>query len=135
MPIWRANDDINEGDQSQHTSCTPCGVRVGYLLGSPHSSVDTGPPDHFLSAYPMTSHPLVSGSAVNGERSESAGREAPLTADPETKIIERREAEAGPRPAARGADVGYTPAYPARSAPSVVGCWVSELMRAENQIL
>ena len=74
MPIWRANDDINEGDQSQHTSCTPCGVRVGYLLGSPHSSVDTGPPDHFLSAYPMTSHPLVSGSAVNGERSESAGR-------------------------------------------------------------
>ena len=33
---------------------------------------------------------MVSGSAVNGERSESAGREAPLTAGSETKIIERR---------------------------------------------
>ena len=60
------------------------------LAGSPHSSVDTGPPDHFPSASPMTSHPLVFGSAVNGERSESAGREAPLTAGSETKIIERR---------------------------------------------
>jgi hypothetical protein len=28
---------------------------------------------------------LVFGSAVNGERSESEGREAPLTADPETE--------------------------------------------------
>ena len=90
MPIWRANDDINGGDQSHHTLLHAVRGTSGYLLGSPYSSVDTGPRDHFPSASPMTSHPLVSGSAVNGERSESAGREAPLTAGSETKIIERR---------------------------------------------
>ena len=135
MPIWRANDDISGGDQSHHTLLHAVRGTSGYLLGSPYSSVDTGPRDHFPSASPMTSHPLVSGSAVNGERSESAGREAPLTAGPEPRSSSGGEAEAGPRPAARGADVGYTPAYPARSAPGVVGCWVRELMRAENQIL
>ena len=36
---------------------------------------------------PITGHLLVAGAAVNGERSESAGREAPLTAGTETKTL------------------------------------------------
>ena len=43
--------------------------------------------------HPINRPHLVAGAAVNGERSESAGREAPLTAETETKHSQPGEAE------------------------------------------
>ena len=51
--------------------------------------------DHSLGLPDYQPH-LVFGSPVNGERSESEGREAPLTGDPETEHSRGGEAEALP---------------------------------------
>ena len=86
----------------------PCWLPLFLSRPWPARPLPLGPPDD--------QRPLVSGSAVNRERSQSAGREAPLTADPETEIIGSGEAEVGPDLAARCAKL-VLPPLPAHSAP------------------
>ena len=58
------------------------------LSQTAHARGETTPRPH-----PMTSPPLVAGAVVKGERSESAGREVPLTTGTETKQSKPGEAE------------------------------------------